>query len=392
MNTRLNTPAEQHLYAPGPKRILTLDGGGIRGLISLQILRKIETILKTRFGPQIRLCDYFDLIVGTSTGAIIAGGLATGRSVDELDHLYRKFGRDIFKNEFFRRGLLRPKFDAEALRAELKAQFSDITLGSNRIKTGLAIILKRLDSGSPWIVYNAPTSKYYYPREGQKGRANKDFLLRRLIRASTAAPTFFEPEVINIASQVKGAFVDGGVSPHNNPALQALMLATMDGYKLKWQTGADNLMLVSVGTGTTYAAPTANDIEDASAAGLGVQALVSLMNDTSNLNETMLQWLSDSPTARSIDRVIGSLKQDQLVPQPLLTYLRYDAHLQSDWLRETLALDYSEKQIQSLGCMSNAANMAELSNIGALCAEKLVSDNHFRRAFDTVASAPPEPA
>ncbi len=385
IKSHINTSVERHLYTPGPKRILTLDGGGIRGLISLQILKRVESIIKSRHGSEVRLCDYFDLIVGTSTGAIIAGGLATGRSVDEIHQLYRNFGTSIFKNEFFRRGILRAKFDSQALREELKQQFSDITLGSDRINTGLAIILKRLDSGSPWIVYNAPTSKYYHARRGQKGTANKDILLRRLIRASTAAPTFFEPELIEIATNIKGAFVDGGVSPHNNPALQAFMLTTQAGYKLNWNTGADNLLLVSIGTGTSYSTPTAEEVCKTSAAGLGVQSLVSLMNDTSNLNESILQWISDSPTARNIDRVIGNLEQDQLAGQPLLTYLRYDAHLQSKWLRNELSLDYTDEQLESLECMANTENMAELANIGRRCANHVVQAKHFKRSFDLVA-------
>ena len=71
--------------APGPKRILALDGGGLRGIVSLAFLKRIEALLKERHGddPDFRLCHYFDLIAGTSTGAIIAAGLAVGMSVDD---------------------------------------------------------------------------------------------------------------------------------------------------------------------------------------------------------------------------------------------------------------------------------------------------------------------
>ncbi len=68
------------------KRLLSLDGGGILGLISLMILKKIEDELKEGApDPEnFRLCDFFDYFAGTSTGAIIAAGLAVGKSVDEL--------------------------------------------------------------------------------------------------------------------------------------------------------------------------------------------------------------------------------------------------------------------------------------------------------------------
>lgn len=69
---------DEHLFNPGPKRLLALDGGGVRGMLSLSYLERIESILRSRSGDDLefRLCDYFDLIGGTSIGAVIAAGLA----------------------------------------------------------------------------------------------------------------------------------------------------------------------------------------------------------------------------------------------------------------------------------------------------------------------------
>jgi len=75
--------------ANGAKKILSLDGGGIRGALTLGYLKKIETILREKENdPNLLLCDYFDLIGGTSTGSIIAAGLAIGKTVDEIAELY----------------------------------------------------------------------------------------------------------------------------------------------------------------------------------------------------------------------------------------------------------------------------------------------------------------
>ena len=82
----------------GPKRILSLDGGGIRGVLTLQYLKVIETMVKERFGEETLLCDYFDLIGGTSIGSIIAAGLASGMSVDELNALYTRIGSTVFES------------------------------------------------------------------------------------------------------------------------------------------------------------------------------------------------------------------------------------------------------------------------------------------------------
>jgi len=75
---------DEHFQSPGPKRILALDGGGLRGIATLGYLKRIETLLADRHdaGDSFRLCHYFDLIAGTSTGAIIAAGLAIGMTVD----------------------------------------------------------------------------------------------------------------------------------------------------------------------------------------------------------------------------------------------------------------------------------------------------------------------
>src|SRR6185295_20048201 len=106
---------QQHLdRAKAPKRILALDGGGIRGILTLEYLGVIENMLRKRSGRNdFLLCDYFDLIGGTSTGSIIAAALACGMSVAQLKALYAELGPYVFKPSWLRRGLFTPKFDAD---------------------------------------------------------------------------------------------------------------------------------------------------------------------------------------------------------------------------------------------------------------------------------------
>ena len=95
----------QHLDpALSPKRILALDGGGIRGILTLQFLQALETSVRARFSEETRLCDYFDLIGGTSTGSIIAAGLACGMTVEALQDLYRNIGASVFQTGWLGRG------------------------------------------------------------------------------------------------------------------------------------------------------------------------------------------------------------------------------------------------------------------------------------------------
>ena len=87
----------ERLTRPGPKRILALDGGGVRGALTLGFLERMEGLLRDRYdNPDLRLRDYFDLIGGTSTGSIIAVGLAIGMDVAELKEVYRTIGPAVF--------------------------------------------------------------------------------------------------------------------------------------------------------------------------------------------------------------------------------------------------------------------------------------------------------
>ncbi len=115
--------------AKGPKRILALDGGGIRGILTLQYLKIVETLVKQRLGDDALLSDYFDLVGGTSTGSIIAAGLACGMTVDALQELYRNIGASVFQPGGLAKflpgsfqGKLAPKFPSEPLQRELDRQ------------------------------------------------------------------------------------------------------------------------------------------------------------------------------------------------------------------------------------------------------------------------------
>ena len=81
-----------------PRKLLALDGGGIRGVLTLQVLVRMEELLREHSGQgdNFRLCNFFDYIGGTSTGAIIAAGLARGMSAQELSDFYMKAGPAMF--------------------------------------------------------------------------------------------------------------------------------------------------------------------------------------------------------------------------------------------------------------------------------------------------------
>lgn len=368
---------------PGPKRILALDGGGVRGVVALAFLERIEAIVRERHGPRQRLGQYFDLIGGTSTGALIATGLALGQEVGELIETYLSLAEHSFQGGRWHGGLLIPKFRSAPLLMQIEAQVGDITLGSERLQTGLAIVTKRIDTGSVWVFHNNPRGRYYAPAENTDlAMPNRDLPLARLLCASTAAPTFFAPVSIEIAPGVNGVFIDGGVSPHCNPALLLLLLATLRGYGFRWPMGAERMMLVSIGTGERPLSRSRMPGSAAPAATLAVLALRSVMQDCSWLGQTMLQWLSDSPTSWPIDGEVGDLSDDRLGASPLLHYLRYDMQLTTDWMARETGYHLEERDLAALERFDDPQQVGRLLALARAAAARQVRADHLPAVFD----------
>lgn len=365
----------------GPKRILSLDGGGIRGALTLGYLQKIEEILREKHNkPNLLLCDYFDLIGGTSTGAIIAAGLAIGKSASEIKELYLDLGDKIFgkKYNYFKRFSHGAKYSHKPLEDELEKIFGDITLGSKDIKTGLCVIAKRADTYSIWPVHNNPNGKFF--------EDNSKLKLKDLLRATSAAPSYFEPKVIDISTSTKtehAAFIDGGVSSANNPALQLFLLSQLEGYRFNWPSGGDNLLLVSLGTGTARKKKDYKEFLPKNLLKWAGEIPNLLMEDATASNQMVLQFLSNSPTAQEIDGEVEFLEKDLLTKSPVLTYQRYNEVLGVKELKDySLSFELNEGLAQSLKEMDHPENRFKLAEIGELSAIKKIDVSHFPDAFN----------
>ena len=357
--------------------------------MTLEYLEVIEAMLRKRYNDEsLLLCDYFDLIGGTSTGSIIAAGLAFGLTVGQLKALYRNIGSSVFQVGWSSRlrlgGLLAPKFPAQTLQDALdRVLGADTTLDSDKIRTGLMMMTKRLDTGSPWPLHNCERARY----AKQDGALH----LTQIVRASTAAPTYFEPERIAISSRegavVDGAFVDGAVSPFNDPTLQLLMLAALQGHGFRWTTGKDKLLLISVGTGK-------HDRRKPVGAGARLRcrrseqaravAAVSLMADCARVNHGILQWLTNCLTPSIIDRAVGDMRLDSQSGPQLATYARYNVLLETG-----LGSDpNSEFELapDKVDCRSPRWTIrrtwTSLRSLGEAAARNQVKAEHLPAAFD----------
>jgi patatin-like phospholipase/acyl hydrolase len=238
-----------------PLRILSIDGGGIRGLVPALVLEELERRLRAK-GKTKPLHAYFDLIAGTSTGGILAAGLTAPHPQDsgrpaatpaELVALYRDQGGEIFENGVFTRmrrffgnmfsgnfaGLVEEKYNHEPLEDKLRK-----TLGGRRISDALtSLLITAYDIGNrkTMVMKKRPL------RPGEE--PHDDFLFWQAARATSAAPTYFEPaRVTNLTSGKSLTLVDGGVYA-NNPTVCAFVEAQ------KMGATAESMVMLAIGTG-----------------------------------------------------------------------------------------------------------------------------------------------
>jgi hypothetical protein len=359
------------LCAPGPKRILALDGGGIRGVVTLAFLARVQGILRDRYGdPAYLLSDYFDLIGGTSTGAIIAALLALGMDVDEVIERYMRLGGRVFgKKKLIPTSAA---FDSKPLQEELQSAFGDRRLDDASIRTGLCIVTKRADTRSTWPLVNHPLGQFY--------ARNRAIPLWAAVRASAAAPGYFSAQMIDVGDGEQGLFVDGGVSMAKNPALLLFLIATLQGFPFRWPIGEDRLFLLSVGTGTWRERTRPEALANYKIWNWAAEVPGMLMDDSASLAQVVLQCLSRSVTPVYIDSEMGDLAGDLWTGAPALSFLRYDVRLEDDALR-ALGLTPTAPA-KSLRRLQAAEHRQELFSVGAAAAAKQVDATHFSPAFD----------
>lgn len=218
------------------RRILTLDGGGVRGIISAIWLAELEARLQAAGKGGLR--ERFDLIAGSSTGALIAMGIGIGLRAEQLVELYEGFGERVFPGgpqrlwsrvtRVFSEGLSAPKYDPEGLEKILKQTFGAYVM--NDLRPRLMVVAYDTVQREPVMF------KSYEPQFA-------GFPVWEACRASTAAPTYFPAHLATVERR-RRALIDGGVVA-NNPTACAIAEAV----KLNGDDRLDDLVLLSVGTG-----------------------------------------------------------------------------------------------------------------------------------------------
>jgi hypothetical protein len=267
------------------------------------------------------------------------------------------------------------------------------TLDTPDLKTGLAIIAKRLDTGSPWVLTNNPRSMFWEtpgadPVTGKQVHiGNRGYKIREVVRASTAAPYYFSPKKIRIGESEEGLFIDGAVSPHNNPALQLFMLAGIGGYGFNWPIDKDKLLLISIGTGWLRPRLPLDQAKHMPSAYFAVQALQGMSWDCQVQALKLLQWISETRRPWPINSEVGTLAgqilgSDLVGRRELLTFQRYDLKFDTAWIQERTGLNVSEPDLIRLNNFVEPRVMGELYEIASKVAATEVQAEDFPATFD----------
>lgn len=362
---------EDRANQPGPKKLLALDGGGIRGVISLEILSEIEHVLQVRSQNQnLVLSDYFHYIAGTSTGAIIATCLALGMSVAAVKEFYIDSGPDMFDHASLLRRY-RYSFQNTKLSAKLREVIGpETTLGSEKLRTLLMIVLRNATTDSPWPISNNPSGKY---------SVNLALPLWQLVRASTAAPTYFPPELVSLTDRhgnpLDFLFVDGGVTMYNNPAFHLFLMATTQPYNLCWKASLEDMLLVSVGTGTNRQANANLQPDEMNLLYNARSIPAALMSAALHEQDFLCRVFGDCRHGDTLNRDVGDMiGQTGPVSPKLFTYLRYNAELTRKGLDDLDLQDVEPTNVQKLDSISH---INDLERVGRASAAS-VRPEHFK--------------
>jgi hypothetical protein len=245
------------------------------------------------------------------------------------------------------------------------------------------------------------------------------------VRASTAAPYFFDPELLPVTTdhstgpvadvraaaraaarddpwisrflvpllarfgrkelvfnpKTDGLFVDGGVTPYNNPSMTIFLMTMLKPYGLCWATGTDNLAITSIGTGSYRPRLEIDKLGIGRFAKLTFHALMSLMNDTEVFTLKQMQWMGEPLLPWPIDSEVGTLAGNAPPGGKMFRFLRYDVRLEKDWLAKELDLKVSHKDLLRYRGMDDPGIIPDIYHIGQQAARKQVSDAHWQGAM-----------
>ena len=333
------------LGTPSRMRVLSVSGGGLLGVIPAAILMHYETLGRRAYGSGYRLSDSFDLVGGSSTGAVIATGVALGLGAAEIADFYLRDVPKGFKRRRRAVPLLHDLFDGDLMQQFFLKRTGGRCLDRDVLQCHLAITTKDLVNARPMVFSTLPGSSAEEDMTDVVHR--RDALpLDLLLRASTAAPGLFPPVELPLLDGEKRLAADGGLGPFNDPGLLLSRLA--------WAAGALQVELTGLGTGSTRPKYRASRWTKGPSAIRALRALMGLIKDGEAQTRQMLETVAASPSEA-------------------LSYRNIDMGLD----RETftaLGLDVSDQELAAMRNITKFAGKVQLFEAAMKFAEMKISD------------------
>jgi len=321
------------------KRILSIDGGGIRCMIAVEVLSRIETQLQQEHNTSaFRLRDHFDLIAGTSGGAILACGIALGYSLAEI----RTFVSDNAKNLFKPAPLhkrYRSVFNEALLEKNIQRWFGiDTKLGSDQVKSTLLLPMHNMTTDSRWFVSNNPMAKF---------------------------------NEFGIANRYTQLFSDGAMTGFMNPAFKAFQYATTSTYGLNWATGEQAIHILSMGSGYAQQKRPNLKIDQTNVINSVLGMPDTMIQSSIREQDILCRTFGRCIYGNNIDSELGDmLTINTALKDRLFTYSRISPDISVEGLSKLGLGHISASDVFKIDCVDSVDKLLE---IGAAQAQKIES-------------------
>ena len=347
---------------PALRRVLSVCGGGLLGVIPAAMLNRYEDLGKAAYGAGYRLSDSFDLVGGTSTGAVIATGVALGLPASEIADFYLSDVPKGFRRRRSAIPLINDMFDGDLMQSFFARTAEGRVLEAQGLACHLMITAKDLSRGRPlaFTTMAQPT----WPVLGAEIRQDK-LPLDLLLRASTAAPGLFSPVALQLEGVGEIIAADGGMSPFNDRALLLSQMAR--------GAGASAVDVTALGTGSTKPSYSRQRLTGGLAVIRALRALMGTIKDGEMLTDTTLQMLAGHPESG-------------------LSYRRHDMGLDAETF-ELLGLSVSKRTLAQMRRIADFAGKERLFEAATVYAERtittalpLTASAMAARAFDSRAA------
>jgi hypothetical protein len=309
-------------------------------------------------------------------------------TVDQIVKFYRDAGPMMFQKESLL-PRLRSLYTADPLRKMLQKAFGERTIGAAYLHC-LLIVIRNATTDSPWPLSNNPLAKY---NARERPNCNLKIPLWKPVRASTAAPVYFPPEIIGWDENDPAKtfyFVDGGVTPYNNPEFLTFRMTTLPHFGLSWPVGERNMVLISVGTGSARQSG-----KDLDARGQLVTGNLSrlpgvLMGGSAVDQDINCRTIGRCVFGRPIDRELGDMipryddpLQGKVIPleedcKRQFLYARYNPSTDAEGLKELELGSMNSDHVQQL---DDVEHLDQMQRVGRAYAEKFVNMSLFEPYF-----------